>query len=135
MLTAATTPVPELWTPEWWAVFLTSPGFAGLAATLAALTTVATVMFRGRIDRRLAADARLATEDADRHTRQRELADREAEHWWEMYSWAIKNMPALRAEPVSSLALFHALADQAPTDTETALLLVAIEMLDSGSTP
>lgn len=124
-----TPPAPALWSPEWWAEFLKSPGVGGIAAVIAAVITLVLALTARRIERHRAEQDRKTSARLERHARTREAQltaseERryEAEAWWEHY-WRVREHLAT-IDPESALSLLEVLARTAPDDLASALVVV-----------
>lgn len=96
--------------------WLTSPGFGGLAALIAAV-----IAYLG-ITKRIAADHDLAIEAADRSRAAADAAD-ERQRWWEVLQWTWTNRDALEdRDPLIAASVLEALEPLVQTAAQSVIL-------------
>ncbi len=125
---------PELGTPQWWSVFLTSPALAGVAAVLAAAVALWGVNRRIEADKEMAAKARAAekenaaaatqaTATAAELVRRQDIEDRDHAAWWSRYQWVDHELSSM--EDDDAARVLSELADSAPDGVAVALVAAA----------
>ncbi len=125
---------PELWSTEWWAVFLTSSALAGVAAFVAAGLALWGVTRGVKADREIAAAARAAekesavaaveaTATAAELVRRQDVEDRDHAAWWSRFQWVDQRLPSM--EPDDAARILSELGDSAPDGVAIALVAAA----------
>ncbi len=98
----------------WFDEFVKSPGFAAIGAVFAAALAYAAASRRIEHDRQ-----------AGRAERQAARRAAEAQHWWEVLLWVYDNIDT--KDPATMLRICRALAGEARTDGERAMLGAIVE--------
>jgi hypothetical protein len=122
---------PELWTADWWNLFLRSPGFGGLAALGAAIIGALALWSRARVDKDLHAKDQKARLDAADKLRKDEIEQARAEQWFEIYQWLLKQLNAKppTIDTAKATLLLEFLDAAAPGDVEKNLVSIALDLL------
>lgn len=110
--------------------FLTSPGFGGLAAVVAAVIAFYAAARRVRVDRELAMSSQQQQRDRQNEVDSLAARNETRGRWWQILTWIWSNRQDL--DDASLTEALATLADLAETVEQRRMLLVLITALDDG---
>lgn len=120
-------PALDLWTSDWWSVFLRSPGFGGALAVVAITIATSAFMLRARVKRSIDSERRAADALAAQLLDDARAASSDAGHWWQMYQWVFSELATLDKDRAT--CLLEDLETWAPGPVEHALIEIALDRL------
>jgi hypothetical protein len=106
--------------------FLTSPGFGGVAAVVAAMVAVRGIRIRLLGDRELAEQARQAEREADRDSEARA-------RWWDLARWVDAQVDAGSIPHEGLMDLLETMADSVTTKEQSVMLECVLNKLTGGA--